>query len=274
MRAHWVLTDELDGRRLTGRDDAPGIAGWCLERGVTAVIVRRTSGAADLYAADLHVSRRPAAGAIAVVPVRPAGRVGGVGATDAFAAGLISGALVARAAAVDDHLEMSGAAGGVPGAGGVGGVDGAQLAVGPAADALEPGAWLERALACAAFTEQAQSAALSRHPGEPDALANRAEVAAIVESLHLPTPLPPGLAPSLVGGPDASAAGGLPGAGRGGFRPRAHPTASPTASPAATGAGGRATSGPAASGPAASGPAASGPGALGTRWRRATSTNR
>ncbi len=83
-RAHWVLPGIEEGRLLTGRDSAQGIARFYLDAGVSLVVVKL--GSAGAYWATAHEA--------AYVPGFPVEKViDTVGAGDGFAAGVISGLL-------------------------------------------------------------------------------------------------------------------------------------------------------------------------------------
>jgi len=80
----WVLPGLAEGRLLTGRDSAQGIADFYLERGARGVAVKL--GAEGAYCATTHDS-----GTVSGVPVVRV--VDTVGAGDGFAAGVVSGLL-------------------------------------------------------------------------------------------------------------------------------------------------------------------------------------
>ncbi len=82
--AHWVMPGIEEGRLLTGRESAEGIADFYLERGAERVVVKL--GAQGAYYAASGES-----GYVAGVPVEKV--VDTVGAGDGFAVGLVSGLL-------------------------------------------------------------------------------------------------------------------------------------------------------------------------------------
>jgi sugar/nucleoside kinase (ribokinase family) len=82
-RADWVLPGLAEGRLLTGRDSARGIADYYLARGVRAVAVKLGADGAHLFTADGDWA----------LPAFSVAVVDTVGAGDGFAAGMISAAL-------------------------------------------------------------------------------------------------------------------------------------------------------------------------------------
>lgn len=84
VQAHWVLPGLSEGRLLTGREDPADIAGFYLDQGVEAVVIK-------LGAAGAYYRTQLDQGFVEAVPVAQV--VDTVGAGDGFAVGLISGLL-------------------------------------------------------------------------------------------------------------------------------------------------------------------------------------
>ena len=84
VQAHWVLPGLSEGRLLTGLEDPPDIAGFYLDQGVEAVVIK-------LGAAGAYYRTQLDQGFVEAVPVAQV--VDTVGAGDGFAVGLISGLL-------------------------------------------------------------------------------------------------------------------------------------------------------------------------------------
>lgn len=84
VQAHWVLPGLSEGRLLTGLQDPADIAGFYLDQGVEAVVIK-------LGAAGAYYRTQLDQGFVEAVPVAQV--VDTVGAGDGFAVGLISGLL-------------------------------------------------------------------------------------------------------------------------------------------------------------------------------------
>ncbi|EPL15944.1 sugar kinase [Pseudomonas sp. CF161] len=84
VQAHWVLPGLSEGRLLTGLEDPADIAGFYLDQGVEAVVIK-------LGAAGAYYRTQLDQGFVEAVPVAQV--VDTVGAGDGFAVGLISGLL-------------------------------------------------------------------------------------------------------------------------------------------------------------------------------------
>jgi 2-dehydro-3-deoxygluconokinase len=82
-RADWVLPGLTEGRLLTGRSDADGVAAYYLEQGASCVVIKNGAAGASAHTAEGRIDQ----------PVFPVRVVDTVGAGDGFAAGLISASL-------------------------------------------------------------------------------------------------------------------------------------------------------------------------------------